>query len=92
MTDMTHEAAEIAKLAGKLTPAQRAIVMGECRPIGNPAVQVLMWGDWNDRRNARTFDALTKHGIIFRSRFGPTSLTAEGIAVRAILSEKGEQK
>lgn len=85
MTDPT----EIARVAAGLTRAQRAIVGGECRDIGNPKTWFLVWPEYREKRNQRTFAALTRVGVIEQTRFGPTSLTETGLAVRDhILREK----
>jgi hypothetical protein len=77
--------ADVAGIAKGLTKAQRAIVAGECRDIGNPAVWYLVWPDHSSLRGAKTLAILTRLGIVERTRFGPTSLTLAGLAARALL-------
>jgi hypothetical protein len=79
---------DVAAIAAKLTKAQRAIVGGDCRDIGNPPVWFLVWPDHSSLRGAKTLAILTRLGVVERTRFGPTSLTPMGLTVRAhILSE-----
>lgn len=92
MTPPTPQETEIAGVAERLTKAQRSIVGGDCRDIGNPPVWYLVWPDHSSLRGAKTLAILTRLGITEKTRFGPTSLTPLGLAVRAHLQRaQGER-
>jgi len=86
---MTTDPERVEEVAKGLTKAQRAIVGGQCRDIGNPPTWFLVWPEHREKRSARTFAALTRLGIIEQTRFGPTSLTPLGLAVRRHILEQG---
>ena len=75
-----------ADIARTLTPAQRRVITGPARGIGNPETIVLI-DQWlaYDGRGAATRKRLTALKLIEEGRFGPTMLTALGVEVRSLL-------
>jgi hypothetical protein len=83
--------AEIGAVVARLTKAQRSIMGGDCRDIGNPPVWYLVWADHSTQRGAKTLAVLNRLGITETTRFGPTSLTPLGLRVRHHLTAQSKE-
>jgi hypothetical protein len=83
----------LEQMAAKLSAAQRRVMSGPAREIGNPVSTILI-DEWliYDRRAIPTRTKLSKLGLIESGRFGPTMLTTLGLEVRAILQEQADAK
>ena len=79
-----------AAIAAGLSEAQRRYLLGEMRPIGNPACYILCGEDATKRATTPTRVVLTRGKIIEPGRFGPTMLTELGIQVRALLQDRDD--
>lgn len=81
------------QIAAGLSAAQRRVMGGAARGIGNPASMILI-DEWLifDRREIPTRTKLRNLGLIESGRFGPTMLTPLGLEVRAILQEQADAK